>query len=119
MAESKIPSQIKLYHEKANLFRVIHVDGAIGGITPTREIFMSMYSQRIAIPKMIEQALTPEGHLGAEVSREGKSGIFRELEVGTVMSPAVAKQIAQWLLQQVTLAEQNAPKVQPSEGKIQ
>jgi hypothetical protein len=119
MAETKPPSSIKLYHEKGSFFRVIHVDGVIGGITPTREIFMSLFSQRMAIPKVIEQALTTEGQLGAEVGREGKSGIFRELEVGVVLTPATAKQIAHWLIQQATIAEQAASTAGASKGKTQ
>ncbi len=119
MAETKLPSTIKFYHEKGNFFRVVHVDGAIGGITPTREIFMSLYSQRVAVPRVIEQALTPEGNLGAEVGREGKTGIFRELEVGAVLTAAAARQIAQWLMQQATIAEQAIPPAQEPEGKVQ
>lgn len=119
MAETKPPSSIKLHHEKGNFFRVIHVDGAIGGITPTREIFMSLFSQRAAIPKVIEQALTTEGQLGAEVGREGKSGIFRELEIGVVLTPTTARQIATWLTQQATIAELGAPTEGANKGKIQ
>jgi hypothetical protein len=119
MAETKPPSSIKFYHEKGNFFRVIHVDGAIGGLTPTRDVFMSLYSQRAAIPKVIEQSLTTVGQLGAEVGREGKSGIFRELEVGVVVTPATARQIATWLMQQATIAEQGVPLADASKGKIQ
>jgi hypothetical protein len=118
MAETKPPSSIKFYHEKGNFFRVIHADGAIGGLTPTREIFMSLYSQRIAIPKVIEQSVSLEGQLGGEVRREGKDGIFRELEIGVVLTPATARQIAQWLNQQATIAEQGAPIAGASKEKI-
>jgi hypothetical protein len=118
MAETKPPSSIKLYHEKGSLFRVIHVDGAIGGLTPAREIFMSLFNQRAPIPKVIEQAITTEGQLGAELGREGKSGIFRELEIGVVLTPATARQIAAWLIQQATIAEQ-APVAGANKGQIQ
>jgi hypothetical protein len=118
MAETKPPSSIKFYHEKGNFFRVIHADGAIGGPTPSREIFMSLYSQRVAIPKVIEQSLTPEGQLGAEVGREGKAGLFRELEIGVVMTPATARQLATWLTQQATIAEQ-APAIGANKGRVQ
>jgi hypothetical protein len=119
MAENKLPSTINFYHEKGNFFRVIHVDGAIGGLTPTRDIFMSLYSQRVAIPRIIEQRLSLEGKVGEEVKREGKNGIFRELEVGVVLTPTIARQIAEWLNQQAKLAEQTvAPPVGISKGKI-
>lgn len=118
MAETKLPSTIKFHHEKGNFFRVIHVDGAIGGLTPTRDIFMSLYNQRVAIPRIIEQHLSLEGKVGAEIQREGKSGIFRELEVGVVLTPATARQIAEWLMQQAALADQTAlPESPANKGK--
>src|ERR1700733_53208 len=116
MAETKLPPTISFFHEKGNFFRVIHVDGAIGGLTPTRDIFMSLYSQRVAIPRIIEQRLSIEGKVGEEVKREGKNGIFRELEVGVVLTPTTARQIAQWLIQQAALAEQSAPIVGANKG---
>ncbi len=77
MAETKPPSSIKFYFEKAKLFRVVHVDGAIGGITPTRDVFVSLYNQRIALPQIIEQAISPEGKLGEIVGTpEGKKVYF-------------------------------------------
>jgi hypothetical protein len=95
------------------------VDGAIGGLTPTRDIFMSLYSQRVAIPRIIEQRLSLDGKVGEEVNREGKKGIFRELEIGVVLTPATARQIAEWLNQQARLAEQTVtPQAETNKGKI-
>ncbi len=120
MAETKLPSTINFFHEKGNFFRVIHVDGAIGGLTPTRDIFMSLYSQRVAIPKVIEHQLSLDGQVGGELKREGKNGIFRELEVGIVLTPTTARQIATWLNQQATLAEQTArTTIETAKGKVQ
>jgi hypothetical protein len=68
---------------------------------------------------VIEQLLTTEGQLGPEVGREGKGGIFRELEIGVVLTPATARQLATWLMQQATIAEQAAPTAGASKGKIQ
>src|ERR1039457_7006270 len=119
MAGIKLPSTINFYHEKVNFFRVNHVDGAIGGLTPTRDIFMSLYSQRIAIPKIIEQSLSLEGKVGEEVKREGKEGIFRELEIGLVLTPTTVRQIAEWLIRQADLVEQTIPPTtEVQRGKI-
>jgi hypothetical protein len=118
MADTKPPSKIIFHYEKGNFFRVIHVDGAIGGLTPTRDVFLSLYSQRVAIPKIIENNLGPDGNVGAEIKREGKEGIFREMEVGVVLTPAVARQVAEWLNRHAALAEQTSPAT-PNRGKIQ
>lgn len=119
MAEGA-PTSIKIYYEKGRLFRVIHVDGALGGLTPTRNIFVSLYSQRDPLPKVIEQRLSPDGALGEEIGREGKTGLFREMEIGLVLTSSVARELAKFLIEQAKLldeSEQN--KASTSSGKSQ
>src|SRR4051794_33894026 len=100
MADSALPSSVKFHYIKSNLFRVIHSEGAIGGLTPHREIFVSLFNERSALPKLIEFSLSPEGRIGGEISREGKEGIVREVEIGIIMSADSAKQLAHFLLSQ-------------------
>lgn len=112
MAEST-PSSVKFYYRKGRFFKVIHVDGVIGGPTPERAVFVALYNQRSPIPKEIEQTLEPDGSLGPEVGRKGKDGIFREVEVGIVLTPKAAEEIGQFLLQQARLlrdTEKQAPQ---------
>jgi len=97
------PSSVKFYYEKGKFFKVIHVDGVIGGPTPERAVFVALYNQRSPIPQEIEQALSPDGSLGPELSRKGKDGIFREIEIGIVLTPKAAQEIGQFLLQQARL----------------
>lgn len=113
MAESTPPSSIKFFYEKAKLFRVIHVDGAIGGLTPTRDIFVSLYNQRTALPQTVEQNITPDGKLGTVTDTQGKHGIFREMEIGVVMTPEVAGQIAEFLMNNARAAKESAPRETP------
>jgi hypothetical protein len=101
MPENVFPPSLKLHYVKGNFFRVIHADGAIGGLTPTREIFISLFSERAAIPQIIEMEVTPDGTLGHEISREGKEGIVRELEIGVTLTARAAEAIANMLLQHV------------------
>jgi hypothetical protein len=108
MAQDK-PSSVKFFYEKGKFFRVAHVDGALGGLTPTGDIFVSIYNQRSALPKIVEQNITPEGKLGAVVDTTGKQGIFREMEIGLVMTPDVANQIADFLKQHARAAQESAP----------
>jgi hypothetical protein len=121
MGENTPPSSIKIYYRKANFFRVVHVDGAIGGITPTRNIFVSLYNQRTPLPRMIEQRFSPEdGTLGEEIGRGGKSGLFREMEVGIVLTAPVARELAKFLLEQAKVLEQSTASSavgNTSEGK--
>jgi len=113
------PGTIRFFYEKGKYFRVAHVDGVIGGLTPTREVFLSVYSQRVALPQTIDQQITPDGKLGAVVDTKGKNGIFREMEIGLIMTPEVANQIADFLTQHARAAQKSvAPQPQSTE-KIQ
>jgi hypothetical protein len=107
MAESTPPSSVSVHYEKGKFFRVVHVDGAIGSITPSRNIFVSLYNQRVPLPTLIEQRLSPNGVLGDEIGREGKKGVFREMEMGIVLTPAVARELATFLNEQAKLLDES------------
>lgn len=104
------PSTVKFHYIKSNLFRVIHSEGAIGGLTPSRQIFISLFNERSALPQVTEFAVSPEGRLGNEVSREGKDGIVREMEIGVLMSATAAKTLADFLLRHVKLLRESEPE---------
>jgi hypothetical protein len=112
------PGAVTYHYIKGNFFRVVHVDGAIGGLTPNRSIFLSLFSERGAIPQMIEQALNPDGTLGVEKKRVGKEGLVREVEVGAMLSGPAAKRIGEWLLKQVDILEASEPQLgnEPLQG---
>ncbi len=114
MAENVPPSSVKIYYEKGRLFRVIHVDGALGGLTPSRQIFVSLYNQRSPLPKMVEQRLSPDGKLGDEIDRETKTGVFREMEIGLVLTPQTAMEIADFLIQQAKKFNETIPQTEPA-----
>jgi len=114
MPENLPPTSIKFHYIKGNFFRVIHVDGAVGGITPGRGIFLSLFSERGAIPQVIELALKPDGTLGEEVGRETKSGIVREVEIGLTLTPGAATELAEFLVRQVKILRESQPEQAPS-----
>jgi len=111
MSENVSPSTVKFHLVKGNFFRVIHADGVIGGITPGREIFLSLFSERGAIPQLIEQAINADGSLGAEIKRSGKEGIVREIEIGVMLNAKTAKLIADWLSKQAEILAASEPEM--------
>jgi hypothetical protein len=113
MSEDLPPSAVKFHYIKGNFFRVIHADGVIGGLTPHGGIFLSLYSERGAIPQVIEQAVNPDGTLGDEKGREGKEGIVREVEVGVMLNERTARGIAEWLIKQAKILEAVQPETAP------
>ena len=121
---SKPPSgeeKITFHYEKSSQFRVIHVDGAVGGLTPTLEVFVSIYNQRAPIPKVTVQKILPNGQLGDEIVEERvqKPGVFREVEVGLVMNLNVAKALHQWLGEKIELAEKTQNQIQATQQQLE
>jgi len=118
-AESKL--RATFFYRKSNFFRVVHADGATGGPTPDRKIMIAIFNQRSALPDMVEHVLTPDGRLGPEVARQTEhEGFIREVEVGIVMEPNTAKELAEWLQRQVRLLESTpVEKTSDQERKTQ
>jgi hypothetical protein len=102
MADDK---RIRIHYIKSSSFRVVHADGVVGGPTPAGLLQISFFSERAPIPTMVEHAVSDLGggvmKLGAEVGRESKQGVVREVEVSTVMTGEMAKKLYAWLGQHI------------------
>ena len=111
----KPPDKVKFYYLKANEFRVVHMDGVVGGLSPTGDIYMSVFSQRPPIPQVTVQSVKEDGQLGEEIISERliKDGIVREIEVGITFRPETAEIVIKWLQEKV--AEYNGLKTQKAE----
>jgi hypothetical protein len=94
---------VQFHYIKGNFFRVVHVDGIFGGLSPTGDIFASFFSQRPPIPRLTVQSVNEKGELGEELLPESeiRDGLVREIEVGVVMRPEVAENLIKWLQTQV------------------
>ncbi len=77
---------IVIHNVKNSGFRLVHVDGAHGGITPSGYINLNFYSQRGVIPLGTEFAIM-DGQIAEPIKDiEGsKTGIIREFEFGIYM----------------------------------
>lgn len=91
---------------KSEFFRVVHANGAWGGLTPQAEIHMVIFSERPAIPDAIVHAITEDGRLGKEIAVKGEGGVVREYEVDVVLNYVTAKAMQVWLNDQVNKLEQ-------------
>lgn len=83
---------------KGQLFRVIHVDGAIGGPTPSGNIHLAVFSERPAIPRRMVTHLEG-GQIGEPIQGETvvREGMIREMDFDMVMSISAADEIAKLL----------------------
>jgi hypothetical protein len=112
--------EIRFDYIKSNLFRVIHVDGVFGGISPTQKIHLSVWNERWPIPKQLSYKLSPEGKRGEEINeaRVSRDAVIREVECHLIMDIHVAKRIAAWLGNKIALAEKKEKAKKLAEKKV-
>ena len=95
----KTPPQITAEFVRSNFYRVIHADGAFGGISPSGNIRMIIYSEAQRTPNLITYDISPTSGL-TEAGRSPEAiprTIVRELEVDIVMRLQVARALRDWL----------------------
>ncbi len=94
--------KVRFYYPKSPAFSTLHVDGAIGGVTPRGLIHMACFSERFAIPQETVVELH-DGSVKQELLNErvGKEGIVRELVVDLVFDRETALLLRNWLTDQL------------------
>lgn len=118
------PTQFKVDYIKSNHFRVVHADGAFGGLTPRGYIQMEIWSERQPIPKQTTYQIVDAGDgpvVGEEVrdARIVRDSIIREVEVGIVLDIDLARLLITWLQDRVEALEKATAKVAGKEPEIQ
>ena len=97
-SERSSPTTVNFDYVKANDFRVVHADGAFGGVTPSGDsLAISFYSERFAIPLRVTHELQETGALGKEIKRQNRDAIVREVETMVVIDLNVALVLQKWL----------------------
>jgi hypothetical protein len=107
---------------KSQLFRVVHADGAVGGVTPSGNLNIAFYSERPAIPRMMVHKRNEDGTLGDPLPEQTivRPGIIREMDVDVVIRPEAVDALVVWLQQrQVELQKyrEQARKIQEEQEK--
>lgn len=105
--ESQDRSDFQFDYLKSQYFRVIHADGAIGGVTPSGFIHFALYSERAAIPTQITHLIKPDGSLGDTVTEKtvARGTIVREMDVDVILSVPVAESLQKWLGEKIEEAK--------------
>jgi hypothetical protein len=100
--------KLRFHYQKANLFRVIHADGAWGGLTPDLQVFFSLFNTRPPIPQVLGFDIQGDGMQLEECPEMtvSKDGLLREVEVGVVMSPENVKALIDFLRGRLEAVEQ-------------
>jgi hypothetical protein len=118
---NQAPQEVAFDYIKSNHFRVIRVDGAIGGLTAHAVIHMDLFSERPAIPKQIVMGVS-RGEMGGEVRREGRKAWIREVEVGATLDLPTAMSLHAWLGDKIaalqTAYERASKRQRPNNSKL-
>lgn len=97
---------VRFHYIKSGQFRVIHVDGAHGGVTPNgNAIHMALFSERLPIPLNELYEVEPSGKLGKLSEKSVREGYVREIEVSAVLSLNTAKALHAWLSKSIDTLE--------------
>lgn len=104
-------SDIRIFFKTGNDYRAIPVSGVYGGINPQGMVHADLFVEKTEPPESMVIHVDETTGEAREASREPvQQGIVRELLVGLVMRPEVAKAIGLWLIHQVEQMEkQMAP----------
>ena len=73
------------------------MDGAWGGVTPTRQIHMAIYNERWDAPTEGTVPISPDGQSLTEVPDEIEARVIREVEANVFMSLDTAVSLRDWL----------------------
>lgn len=85
-------------YEKAEGFRVIHVDGAHGGLSPTGGLVVSLFSERKPIPRREVYDVVDNAMAKVEAGTVKRDcDVLREVEVCAIMSIGAATVLHKWL----------------------
>lgn len=94
-------TRVEYHHIKSNSFRVIHVDGGVGGVTPRGFFHIALYNERPAIPRIRARDVLSETELGPErdvdVRGQPNVGIVREVEADLIFDMQTAVELRDWL----------------------
>jgi hypothetical protein len=88
--------EVVFKYVKSNFYRVIHANGAFGGISGRGEIHIGFYSERIEFPDSSRMTISSAGHVSPE-QFEGSRQPVREIEADIVVDLETARLIRLWL----------------------
>ncbi len=114
-SKSKSDKPYIVHFLKSNSFKVIHADGAHGGISPKGLLNMSVFSERLPIPK--KEIFKEEDGVLKHFDRVGKEDLVREVEATILMDYPTMVMIRDWMTGQIKEFEKRY-KIKPIPGDI-
>lgn len=114
-----VATTVEFHFIKSKDFRVIHVDGATGTVTPNRYIQMALFNERVPIPQKsvlnLSSAIESKDKATEKIS-ESKKGVIREVEIEAIMDLSTAEALHEWLGSQIKSLKEGKNDVVSNEG---
>lgn len=104
-AQTRTPDSVEAIYTKSNACRVIHVDGAYGGVTPQLNIYMALYSEHNALPSAAVYVLDRAEKVAREQIQTPSNQWVREIETEVLMSREMARSLRDWLDGRLAIAD--------------
>ena len=99
------PNRLDILYTKSNACRVVHADGAYGGVTPTLDIYMALYSQHNATPEGTTLRFDHAAKTAREEIHKPRHQWVREIESEVIMSRDTARSLRDWLNGRLDVAD--------------
>lgn len=93
--------KVKITYEQDPAYRLLPVQGAHIGISPTGDLVVDVYVERSTSPTELTLELEAPSTL-REVDKKGERHV-RQILTGLVMRPDVAYSLGEWLIQKAKL----------------
>lgn len=101
-APSHDQQELNFTYYKSSYFRVIHADGAWGGVTPRGNIHISFFNERVALPDKSVVFVSGKTRMAVKPEEpHAESTFVRELEVDVIMDLPTAISVRDWLTNQI------------------
>ena len=103
----ELPPELTFHFIKSNAHRVIHSDGAWGGVSPQGFLAISFFSERSPIPQTTTRSLSGDGETyGEEKIGVRQENLVREVECTIMMDERAARSLKQWLDEKIGIFDQ-------------
>ncbi len=94
-------NEVAIDYIKGSDFRLSWIDGALGSITPSNKVQMTLYAERPAIPqRQVFKIDKDSSELGVEIfeKRISRESIIREMSVNILMTAETAESLGKFLI---------------------
>ena len=104
-----LPKALDVNFIKSSQFRVIHASGVWYGGDAQKNLHLTFFNERSAIPRKIVLNLNEKGEIvGEDASqRDSKEGIIREMEVDVILSFQAAMELYNSLGENLKVIQEN------------